>query len=232
MNNELIITQSNYETLFAGARDVITHQPYRIGDRVVRCRRCRAIIKTEFVDTRCPMCGASPFISVRFDANVSGTAGKHPPAVSPGRYYHASGRHSRAGVSGREYYFCRSRWTLAILLVLAVVASTFPFRIDGFRKFVSGIMPDMRMSTALVLVVVVSAITAVITACCPALFDCWRFKRSGFLVVLIPVVSPYLAAAVCMLVVFVIGILIKAAGILLNIVAHVLCISLLIGIFA
>ena len=208
MNNELVITQANYESLFAGVRDVITHQPYRIGDRVVRCQHCRAIIRTEFVDARCPMCGASPFVSAYFNNNDSQPGASRPRVVSR-----------------RRYRVHRKRWTLNVLLILAVVTSSLPFQFDGFRWFLYGLMPGLDQTAALLGVVGVSAITAVVIACRSRIVNYWKHKRSGVLVVLIPAVGPYLLAALLLLAAFALGMLIAIAAV-------ILVVAIIIGFFA
>ena len=114
---------------------------------------------------------------------------------------------------------------LMILLVLAVIISGLPFQIRDFRKFINGIIPDLNLSTAKIVVIGVSAITAVIIACKDRMIACWRNKKRGLLIPLIPIVSPYLLAALCLLAVLVFHAL-------LPVVAAVLSIALLTWIFA
>ena len=214
MLNELVITQANYQSQFAGERDVVTHQPYRIGDRVVRCRNCLAIIKTEYVDGSCPMCNTTPFVSVSFHGNASRQGGKHPNVVSPRRNWNY--RRPENTTWRRFEPFCRSRRMLMILLVLAVIISGIPLEIRDFRKFIYGIIPDLNLSTAKTVVIGVSAITAVMIACIRRIADYWKYKRSGFLIPLIPVVSPYLLAAICVLAVWAFHALLAVAAVVLS----------------
>ena len=207
MNNELIISQANYASLFAGERDVITHQPYHIGDRVVRCQRCRAVIKTEFVDTGCPLCGASPFIPAQFNNIASRTTCGHSSVVAPSRHYRTN----------------RSKSSLITLLILAVSASTIPFQIDGALPFLSEAMFDMELSSAFIAVVIVSALTALVIACRSDTVNYWKHKRSGFLIGLLPIISPYLVVALLWLGAFAIGVVIAIAAV-------ALCIALIAGI--
>lgn len=207
MTNELIISQANYSSLFAGERDVITHQPYRIGDRVVRCQRCRAIIKTEFVDTGCPLCGTSPFISTQFSNNVSRASYGHSSVVSPSRNYRTN----------------RSRSTLFTLLFLSVAASTIPFQIESILPFLSEAMFDMDLSSAFIAVVVVSFITALVVGCRSDTVNYWKHKKAGFLVALVPAFSPYLILALLWLGAFAIGVAIAIAVV-------ALCIGIIVGI--
>lgn len=207
MNNELIISQANYSSLFAGERDVVTHQPYRIGDRVVRCQRCRAIIKTEFVDTCCPLCGASPFVATQFNNTTSRPANYHSSIVSPSRNYRTN----------------RSRSTLGTLLILSVATSTLPFHIESILPFLSEAMFEMDLASALIAVVIVSIITALVVGFSSDTVNYWKHKRSGFLVALAPAFSPYLILALLWLGAFAISVAIAIAAV-------ALCIAIIVGI--
>lgn len=78
MRFESTITEDDLKTRFAGMRDVVTLSPYRIGDRIVRCGRCRAIIKTEFITGKtCPLC-AAPFLPAPVERTQASVKGRRP----------------------------------------------------------------------------------------------------------------------------------------------------------
>lgn len=65
MRNEMTITRADLENRFCGERDLVSCAPYQVGDRVVRCGSCHAVVKTNFIiNNCCPLCSHSPFIPI------------------------------------------------------------------------------------------------------------------------------------------------------------------------
>ena len=59
MRYEMTITQADLENHFRGERDLVSYSPYQVGDKVVRCGSCHAVVKTNFITNNCcPLCGA------------------------------------------------------------------------------------------------------------------------------------------------------------------------------
>ena len=59
MRYEMTITQADLENHFRGERDLVSYSPYQVGDKVVRCGSCHAVVNTNFITNKCcPLCGA------------------------------------------------------------------------------------------------------------------------------------------------------------------------------
>ena len=65
MRNEMTITRVDLENRFSGERDLVSYSPYQVGDRIVRCGSCHAVVKINFITNNCcPLCSHSPFIPI------------------------------------------------------------------------------------------------------------------------------------------------------------------------
>ncbi len=180
MREEMIITEADLASRFQGERDLITYSPYRIGDRVVRCSGCRAVIKSEYVsNNRCPLCGRTPFL---------------PAPVNP----------TQQGVisSGN----IRSLTTFLWLLVLSIIAVYIPFVFPGAIGFLYEASFEIGLGPMLISIGIISLIAAIILYFNRRTRWLWQNSGWGGFLVFVPVSAPYSLLAALWLVVFALAI--------------------------
>lgn len=168
MNGEMIITESDFASHFQGERDLITYSPYRVGDRVVRCQSCRAIIKSEFVtENRCPLCSAA-FI---------------PAPVIPPR---------QAVVSNNA----RSLSTFLWLLLLSAALAFLPFVLPGAEGSLRAMFFGKESWGRLVYVGLIGFGAAGILYVNTDARKLWKRSEWGSVLVLGPMLAPYILLGV------------------------------------
>lgn len=156
------------QTRFQGERDLITYAPYRVGDRVVRCGTCRAVIKTEFVSNSCPLCRHTPFLP--------------SPVTSPQKSVIISEN-------------TRSLTTFLWLLLLSVLAAYIPLSFPGISDFLCEASFGIELEQVLLCVGLIGLATAIGLYCNSNCRRMWQTSSNGTLLVLVPASSPYLVLA-------------------------------------
>lgn len=180
MCEEMIITEADLASRFQGERDLITYSPYHVGDRVVRCSGCRAVIKSEYVsNNRCPLCGRTPFL---------------PAPVTP----------TQQGVinSGN----IRSLTTFLWLLILSVIAAYIPFAFPGATGFLCEASFEIGLGPTLISIGAISLIAAIILYFNRSTRRLWQNCGWGGFLVLVPVSAPYFVLTALWLVVLALAI--------------------------
>ena len=221
MKYEIEITPSDLASQFAGEYDVITHQPYRIGDHLVRCRQCRAVIKTDYIDGECPLCGASPFVGMQFRPNE--TRQNENRRVE--RSHPASQIASQCTITPRQRFCYNRNETLLTLLVnISAILSPFPLWIDEVGRFIHDAMFGMDFLTTYVIFGTISFIVSIIIEWRNDTAELWKHSKWGLLLIFIPALCPYLLLAG-------IWLMIGGLSIVLAIVALALCVAVIIGLF-
>jgi hypothetical protein len=166
MRNEMVITEADLNSRFQGERDLITYAPYRVGDRVVRCGACRAVIKSEFVTRNtCPLCGRTPFSPT--------------PVVPPPEGTGNTGR-----VAGFAWW-----------LLLAVAAAYIPFAFPKAAAFLFEAAFGIGPAHTLLCVGVIALVAAAVVFFHKGCRRLWQTSRSGALLVFVPVTAPYCVLA-------------------------------------
>ena len=166
MHNEMVITDIDIKTRFQEERDLITYEPYRVGDRVVRCGNCRAVIKTEFVSNdTCPLCGCSPFIPALVNASQE-----------------------NAIVSEKS----RSLTVYMCLLMLSAMAAYIPFSFSEASRFLCEASFQIGLEATLVFVGLTGIITVAVLYLNVRYRKTWQTAPAGSLLVLTPAAMPYL----------------------------------------
>lgn len=165
MTGEYTITQQTYETNFRGEHDALTHQAYAVGDVVVRCGSCRRVIKAEFVDGCCPLCGSAPFTSA-------------PVIVQ------------RVSIRTPTYPH-RSENLFYWLVSLSTVFSIIPLFFEGASQFLSECMFGLCWDWVYFLIFAAAGIAGLVLALCPTTQRFWVRNRWGPVLLAIPPVTPY-----------------------------------------
>lgn len=183
MLNEWTITEQDMRTRFSGERDLILYEPYQVGDRVVRCGHCCAVIKTTYVTNTCPLCGDAPF---------------RPVPVVPVRPVEVSDEGHR------------KRSTFMWLLILSVAMSLVPlFFIESDFLYRASFNNEIEVS--LLTVAGISIITALLLYNCSETQKIWKNAEYGCVLPLLPVVAPYLIVAAIWAVIFAVAFIIVCA---------------------
>lgn len=204
MQNELIITEREMNSRFQGERDLVTYAPYHIGDRVVRCGRCHSIVKSEYAQDGCPLCGHTPFFPV--------------PIV---RGQESS---STAVVSTRHYAY-RSKKQYLLFLLLSACAALIPFLSSELTFYIYEATYGLNTEWAFALFGAVSFGVALYLYLNKKYIAIWQRKDTGYLLVFAPVLSPYIVLAGIWLAILVLSIIFYG-------IAIVICIGIFIGIVA
>jgi len=185
MHGELIITKAYLESRFQGERDLITYSPYRVGDRVVRCGACRAVIKSEYIsNNRCPLCGRTPFLPAPVNPIQQGT-------ITSGNI--------------------RSLTTFLWLLIFSAIATYLPFAFPGVSGFLYEASFGMDLRPLLISIGAISLTAAIILYFNRNTRRLWQSSGWGALLVLGPVSAPYLVLAVLWVLVFTIALAVAIA---------------------
>lgn len=165
MRGEMIITEADYASRFQGERDLITCSPYCVGDRIVRCGTCRAIIKSEFVtEAGCPLCGSTPFV---------------PATVIPPQ---------RAVPSG----YARSLRSFLWLLLLSAALAYLPFVLPGAERSLKVLFLGMESWGRQVYVGLVGLAAAGVLYFRRDARRMWQRSKWGGLLALGPMLAPYI----------------------------------------
>lgn len=183
MNHELIITENDLRTRFNNERDMVTLSPYRVGDRVVRCSSCRAIVKSEFVSGRCPICGHSPFLSAPVETRE--TVFSAPET--------------------------RSLTTFLWLLLLSAAVSLVPFAFPSMAEFIHEATFEVGFPYSLVYVGTASIIAAIAIYNNHETRRVWQHAGRGGLLLLIPAGAPYLILGAVWAAIFVLAVIVTIA---------------------
>lgn len=170
MREEMIITEADLASRFQGERDLITYSLYRVGDRVVRCSGCRAVIKSEYVsDNRCPLCGCTPFL---------------PAPVNP----------TQQGVihSGNIRSLTAFLWSLLI----SAIAAYIPFAFSGENDFLYKASFGMGLVPMLIFIGGTSLISAITLYFSRSMRSLWQKSEWGGFLALMPMSAPYFVLTV------------------------------------
>lgn len=168
MRGEMIITETDLVSRFRGERDLITYAPYQVGDRVVRCSHCKAVVKSEFVNHCCPLCSCTPFTPAPVDPAQQRIIPSHT---------------------------VRSLTTFFWILLLSVVATYIPFAFPGAVVFLDEASLGIGLSTLLISIGVISLITATVLYFNKSTRRFWQDSGWGCFLALAPVSAPYLVLA-------------------------------------
>lgn len=180
MRGEMIITEADLASRFQGERDLVTYSPYRVGDRVVRCSGCRAVIKSEYIsNNHCPLCGRTPFL---------------PAPVNTAQ--------TNVITSGN----IRTLTTFLWMLLLSVLAAFIPFAFPSATSFLYEASFGIGLGPLLISIGVISLVAATILYFNRSTRRLWQSSGWGGFLVLVPVSVPYLVLAALWLVVFVLAI--------------------------
>ena len=178
MYGELVITEEIMAERFEGERDLVTYAPYRVGDRVVRCGACRAVIKSEFISSGCPLCGRTPFPSAPVDPN-------------------------RQSVITSS---TRSLKTFFWLLFFSVLAAYIPFAFPKAADFIYMVAFDIAPNAILTCIGIISLIAALVLYYSETCRYLWKWSSCGSLFVFVPFSAPYLVLAIIWLAMIAIGV--------------------------
>lgn len=178
MYGELVITKEIMAARFEGERDLVTYAPYRVGDRVIRCGTCRAVIKSEFVSDGCPLCGRTPFLSAPVDSERRSTITSN----------------------------IRSLTAFLWLLFLSILAAYIPFAFPEVAAFIYMAAFDIAPKTILICVGTISLITALVLYNNDNCRRLWQRSDCGCLLVFVPFSAPYLILAIIWLALIVIAV--------------------------
>lgn len=215
MEHEVTISESDLRTRFSGEVDVITHQPYRAGDRIVRCSNCHTIIKTEYIDGgSCPLCN-SPFRTTAFETATQNniTIQSTRPILTTAQSYMSPSR--------RHHRYNRSKDTLFYLLALAVCVSMVPFWFDASCNFIEKCTFDIDLVYVYIGMTSINIISSMVIWFSQKAEEIWKHGKWGPLILLIPILSPYGIIATVWAVLLGVGIAIVG-----------LCFALVIGFFS
>ena len=221
MIHEIIISPADLSTQFAGEYDVITHQPYRIGDHIIRCRQCHTVIKTEYIDGECPLCGASPFVGTQFRPSNSNQSVNRRTERRP-QINHVS---APAAITPRHRFrYNRSERLLSWLITISAILSPLPLWIDAIAEFICEAMFGMGYLAVYIIFAVASLIAALIIECRNDTTELWKHSLWGPVLIPLPAFCPYLLLAG-------VWIVIGGLSIVLAIAALMLCIAVVMGCF-
>lgn len=165
MTGEHTITRQEWERCFRGEHDALTHQAYEIGDAIVRCSNCHRIIKAEFVEGCCPLCGSSPFTSI--------------PVITQHVTIHT------------PQYYRRSENCFGCLLALSGFLSVVPLLFDGSAQVILKYMFGLSWDVTYFVFLGVTAIASVILALWEPTRTFWIRNRWGPVLLGIPILTPY-----------------------------------------
>ena len=217
MRYEMIITDRDLKTRFKGERDLVTYAPYHIGDRVVRCRNSLSVIKTEFIDAQCPLCGHAPFTPApiqteQFVIRQSKSGGMAlTPAMSPVR---GTVRHN----GNAEHREQRSLPCFLLLLILSAVVALVPFAVAFFipeaGEFIYEATCEIGLGYAAAIAGVISLITVLLIYSNDNNRRKWCDAEGGGALVLLPVSTPYMVLAAIWIVISLLATLLVIAGII------------------
>lgn len=178
MYGELVITEEIMAERFEGEHDLVTYAPYHVGDRVVRCGACRAVIKSEFISNGCPLCGCTPFLSAPVDPD-------RQSAITPST---------------------RSPTTFLWLLFFSILAAYIPFAFPKASDFIYMAAFDIAPNTILICIGIISLIAAVVLYHNETCRRLWQWSNCGGLLVFVPFSAPYLVLAIIWLAMIAIGV--------------------------
>lgn len=182
MRGELVITERELQTRFRGERDLVTLAPYQVGDRVIRCGNCHAVVKTQFVTAGgCPLCGHAPFTP--------------SPVINEPSAYVAPSRTQR-GIRG---FF---GW-----LILSAASSLLPFIFPGMRSAISDAMFGLSVGWIIAIFCALSLISLLVLMCNDTITEIWQNSEAGRLLAFIPGAVPYAALCSLWLVIIVVKII-------------------------
>ncbi len=185
MREEMIITEADLKSRFQGERDLVTYELYRVGDRVVRCGACRAVIKSEFVtDNRCPLCGSTPFLPS--PVNIS------QPNIN-----------NRVSTNSLKAFL----W----FLLLSAVAAYLPFAFPEALDFLYEATLSVGLEATLIYIGVISFVTAIILYNNKTCRRLWQTSDAGGFLVLAPFSAPYLLLAGLWLIMFALALIVLVA---------------------
>lgn len=220
MLNEIIISPTELSSRFAGEYDAITHQPYRIGDHVVRCQQCNRVIKADYIDGSCPLCGASPFIAKRFsESNLI----PHESRNFAGHTIQTGNESYHTIVLPRHHSICdRSMGLFSWLIFLSALVAPMPLLIEEVALFICEAMFGLEFQVTCVIFSVISFTAAMIIRFRSQTAELWKHSKWGPLLILIPAVSPYILLTA-------IWLIIAGVSIALAILAVILCVAIMIG---
>ena len=187
MRGEMVITEADMQSRFSGERDLITYEPYHVGDRIVECDHCKSIIKTEFITSDvCPVCEYPSFReSLRPQTTMSAAVRENVP-VGVGR--------------SLKVYF----W----LLLCAAAVALLPYCFESTRNLIASATFGIEMRTAALLTLALSVIAFLVLYLNHSLRASWQFSDGGFLLLLVPTFVPYAILAAIWLVIAAIAVLI------------------------
>ena len=185
MQGETIITEQDLQTRFQGERDLVTCAPYRVGDKIVRCGSCRAIVKSEFVTSNyCPLCGHSPF--------------------SPGV---VSTSHASTILERRS----RKLKPFLLLLILSAAMSLIPFAFPEVAGFLCEAAFGIGIWGGMVCAGIIGVVVAIILYNNRTVRRWWQTSAPGVCLIVIPSVSPYAVLAATWAVMVVVSIFVAIA---------------------
>ncbi len=222
MNYVTVLTERELQTRFLGERDAVTLDPYRVGDRVVRCASCKRVVKAEFAANGCPLCGTTPFVP----APVERTPGRAVPARAAAPARTVPARQARAAPAA--HIAPRRSRPMALflwLLLLSAAAAALPYAIPDAAAFLVAATFETDSETSLYAILTASIIAAIITYNCRGARQHWRCADSGPWLLLIPICTPYLILAGIWAVLFVLKLLLAVIGV-------VVVFSMLVGVIA
>ena len=221
MLNEIIITPAELSSRFAGEYDVITHQPYRVGDHIVRCQRCSAVIKTDYIDGSCPLCGTSPFIPMQFSESNSILSGSQNRNRLSTQTLNES--HNSIVLPRRRFRNDRNMKLFSWLIFLSALVSPMPLLIEEVALFICEAMFGVDFQAAYAILSLIAIIAAVFIRFRNETADLWKRSKWGPALILIPAFSPYILLTA-------IWLFIAGVSIALALLAVVLCVGIMIGI--
>ena len=221
MLNEIIISPAELSSRFAGEYDVVTHQPYRVGDHIVRCQQCSTVIKADYIDGSCPLCGASPFIAMQF--SESSPVSRESWYLS-GRANQMRNESGPAIVLPRQHFrYNRDLRLFSWLIFLSALLSPMPLLIEEVALFLCEAMFGVELQVACIFLGVIAIITAMLIRFCDETIELWQHSRWGPMLILVPGISPYALLTA-------IWLIIAGISIALAVLALVLCVAIMIGI--
>lgn len=196
---ETILTENDLRTWLRGERDSVGYEPYRVGDRLVRCGYCRMLVKAEYVSdgNRCPLCGHAPFLTAQ---TVQRPAAQFPPRPTAQAAQRPTTRpvQQPAAVTAR-----RGLGAFLLLLMLSTAASSLPLQLDVVQIFMQRIAGTLNFPIwwFWAYTGVVSVITMLVVYNSYTCRSHWQYTGPGVLLVLLPFAMPYLIILAVMLVI-------------------------------
>lgn len=204
MQNELIITEHEMLSRFQGERDLVTYAPYHIGDRVVRCGRCHCVVKSEYAQNGCPLCGSTPFFPIPITRS-NNTATSSVQSV-----------HQNV-VRSKKYYL--------LFLLLSACVALLPFFSSDLSYLVYEATYGLETEWCFVLFGLVSFGTVLYLYFSKKYSIVWQREPYGFLLAFVPMLAPYLILAGIWLAILVLSIV-------FYVIAIIICVAVFIGIIA